>query len=65
LAESNTISAITASTPYSGRPMGVVNEIAVVVAAVVVAAVVVAALVIVALVVADTTLVSIFLYKLL
>jgi len=60
LAESNTISAITASTPYSGRPMGVVNEIAVVVAAVVVAA-----LVIVALVVADTTLVSIFLYKLL
>ncbi|MBC2697339.1 MAG: hypothetical protein HF976_04125 [ANME-2 cluster archaeon] len=52
MAESNTISAITASTPYSGRPMGVVNEIALVVAAVVVAAL-------------DTTLVSIFLYKLL
>lgn len=30
LAESNTISAITASTPYSGRPIGVVNEIALV-----------------------------------
>ena len=87
LAESNTISAITASTPYSGRPIGVVNKIALVAATVValvaatvvalVAAIVVAlvaatvvalvAATVVALVAAalDTTIVSIFLYKLL
>ena len=53
LAESNIISAITASTPYSGRPMGVVNEIALVALAMLEAAAL------------DTTLVSIFLYKLL
>ena len=38
LAESNTISAITASTPYSGRPIGVVKEITPVVLAILEAA---------------------------
>ena len=73
LAESNIISAITASTPYSGRPMGVVNEIALVVLAMLEAAVLdiavldIAVLDIAVLDIAalDTTLVSIFLYKLL
>lgn len=58
LAESNTISAITASTPYSGRPMGVVNEIALVVLTMLEAAVLDTAAL-------DTTLVSTSLYKLL
>jgi len=58
LAESNTISAITASTPYSGRPIGVVKEIALVVLAMLEAAALdIAELVTAAL---DTTLVSIF-----
>ena len=51
LAESKMISAITANTPYSGRPIGVVKEIALVVLAMLEAAAL------------DTTLVSTSLYK--
>ena len=78
LAESNTISAITASTPYSGRPIGVVKETTLVALAMLEAAVlatVVLATTLVVLarveaavlttVVLATTLVSTSLYKLL
>lgn len=70
MAESNIISAITASTPYSGRPIGVVNETALVALAMLEAAALDTAALVVALVVAaldtialvvvalDTTLVS-------